>query len=46
MGEVDGSAGIAEDKIGVGGNKGGNGGNGEREGLEEKELLGAKAPGL
>ena len=44
--EVDGSAGIAEDEVGVGGGEGRNGGNGEREGLEEKKLLGAKAPSL
>lgn len=44
--EVDGSAGIAEDEVGVGGGEGGNGGNGEGEGLEEKELLGTKAPSL
>ena len=46
MCEVDGSAGIAEDEVGVGGGEGRNGGNGEREGLEEKKLLGAKAPSL
>lgn len=44
--EVDVSAGIAEDEIGLGGGEGGNRGNGEGEGLEEKELLGAKAPSL